>query len=92
VTAAGLADPSGGAESRVTDGASPSSGLVPAAGATGLLLPPAPSVPRCRWCDRPSTGPTDPQHAPCVAAERRMDADLAAARSGNTTDLLTQQW
>jgi hypothetical protein len=93
VTAAGPADPSGGAESRATDGADPDSGLVPAARARGLLLPRASSVPRCRWCDRPSAGPSDPQHAPCRAAELRMDRDLKAARrSGTTTDLLTVKW
>jgi hypothetical protein len=55
---------------------------MPAASATGTLPPGASSVPRCRWCERPSDGPTDPRHKPCAAAEARMDRDLTARRSG----------
>jgi hypothetical protein len=73
VTTAGPGCSGGGAKSRVADGAN----RVLASSATG-----------CRWCDRPSTGPTDPQHAPCKAAEQRMDHDLAAQRQQATTDLL----
>jgi hypothetical protein len=84
VTAAGLADPSGGARSRVAGEAN----RVPASSATRSRLV-------CAICDRPRTSaPAKPgtEHAPCDAVTRRMEADLAAARSGNTTDLLTQQW
>lgn len=72
-------DLGGGARSREADGARIKRGVMPASD-PGVLRPVASSVRRCRWCDRPSSGPSDPRHKPCVAAEQRMDRDLAARR------------
>jgi hypothetical protein len=85
VTDAGPADPGGGARSRVADGAN----RVRASSATrsGLL---------CAICDRarPDTAAAKPdtEHAVCDRVTARMEADLAARRSGQTRDLLAQQW
>ena len=92
-TAGRVSTPGGGAGSRVADGATAGGVVVSPAGATGVLPPGASSATRCRWCERPSAGLADPQHAPCVAAAQRMDRDLLAARdAASTTDLLHTEW
>jgi hypothetical protein len=95
VTAAGLADPGCGARSRTTGDAILGRELIPAPEGTGAPFPRASSVVRCAICEKPrADAPVAPdtEHSPCDRTTRRMEADLAARRSGSTTDPLTAEW
>lgn len=82
----------GGAGSRVADDAIPGREVMRAPSGTGIPSPGASSATRCPWCERPSGGPTDPQHAPCLNAELRMDRDLASARQPTNQHLGIVPW